>query len=214
MMLRTGIGGLQGTADIKALITVTATRYGVPPALALAVAKQESGYNQSARGAAGEIGVFQLMPGTAAGLGVDPYDLSSNVRGGVTYLSQMIRRYGGDYTKAVEAYNAGPGNVDRGRIPTSTVGYTSNVLAMAGSMDVPDMGASTQVAGSSDPTGTGYGAGSGASGGADASGDGNYTLLPYPDDQGGPDGSNSGLDDTTLLLIAGGALLLVVALNT
>jgi soluble lytic murein transglycosylase-like protein len=104
--------------DVQVKIAEIAASMGVPPSLALAVAYQESRFNQTGISPKGAIGVFQLMPGTAAGLGVDPYNLDDNIRGGITYLSQMLSRYGGDVTKALAAYNAGPGNVDKyGGVP-------------------------------------------------------------------------------------------------
>lgn len=105
----------------------TAVRYGVDPAIALAVAQQESGFNQGARGSAGEVGIYQLMPGTAADLGVNPYDQTQNIEGGVAYLAQMYRRFG-DWAKALVAYNAGPGNVSRGTAPSSSYDYAQDVL--------------------------------------------------------------------------------------
>lgn len=119
------------TADVKAQISATASAAGVPPSIALAVAQQESSFNQSARGAAGEIGVFQLMPGTAASLGVNPTDLTQNIQGGVNYLAQMYAQFG-DWPTALAAYNAGPGNVSKGIIPASTQSYVSSILANAG----------------------------------------------------------------------------------
>ncbi len=97
---------------IADMIVSAAARYGVDPNLALAVARQESGLNQSARGAAGEIGVYQLMPATAADLGVNPYDAAGNVQGGVAYLRRQIDRFG-DLAAALAAYNWGEGNVAR-----------------------------------------------------------------------------------------------------
>lgn len=91
-------------------IVATAQVYGVDPNLALRVAGRESGFHPEARGAAGEIGVFQLLPATAADLGVDPYDLADNIRGGVMYLRQLIDQFG-DLIPAVAAYNWGPGRV-------------------------------------------------------------------------------------------------------
>lgn len=123
-----GAGQTTTTQDVQSLITQTAIQYGVSPQLAIAVARRESGFNQGARGAAGEIGVFQLMPATAAGLGVDPYDLRQNIRGGVLYLSQMLNRYGGDTQMALAAYNAGPGNVDRGTVPSSSWEYSDAIM--------------------------------------------------------------------------------------
>ncbi len=113
--------------DIATLITQTANQYGVDPNIALAVAQRESQLNQNARGTSGEIGIFQLMPGTAAGLGVDPYSITDNIRGGVMYLQQMFSKYG-NWTTALAAYNAGPGNVDNGVIPKSTASYVDDIL--------------------------------------------------------------------------------------
>lgn len=117
---------------IQQQISQTANQWGIPPEIALAVAARESGFNQSARGKAGEVGVFQLMPGTAEGLGVDAYSLSDNITGGVAYLKQMFDRFG-NWTDALAAYNAGPGSVDRGAIPASTTNYVQAILAKVGS---------------------------------------------------------------------------------
>jgi soluble lytic murein transglycosylase-like protein len=116
---------------ITDLISATATRLGVPPSIALAVAQRESGFNQNARGAAGEIGVFQLMPGTAAGLGVNPYDLNQNVEGGIKYLADNYQRFG-DWELALQAYNGGPGHVSAGTVSSAAKGYASAVLAASG----------------------------------------------------------------------------------
>jgi soluble lytic murein transglycosylase-like protein len=114
------------------LIRLTASQSGVPPDLAVAVARQESGLNQSARGTSGEVGVFQLMPGTASDLNVNPYDLNQNVQGGISYLKQMYDRFG-DWTTALLAYNAGPGAVSSGKIPSSSQSYASKIMAVFGS---------------------------------------------------------------------------------
>ena len=92
-------------------IIATATEQGVDPQLALAVARVESGFSQAARGKDGEIGVMQLMPNTAKGLGVNPNNLDDNIRGGVTYLKQMLDLSEGDVRKALVGYNGGPGKV-------------------------------------------------------------------------------------------------------
>jgi len=115
---------------IQDQIRETALRYGVDPALALAVAQQESGFNQGARGRAGEVGVFQLMPGTASDLGVNPYNETENIEGGIAYLSKLYRQFG-DWTKALAAYNGGPGNMARGTTPPESWQYAQDVLGRA-----------------------------------------------------------------------------------
>jgi len=90
-----------------------AAKYGVDPNLALAVARQESNYDQAAVSPAGAVGVFQLMPATAADLGVNPYVLEENIDGGIRYLAWLIGRYGNDPAVVLAAYNWGIGNVDR-----------------------------------------------------------------------------------------------------
>jgi hypothetical protein len=99
--------------------------------LALSVAHRESGLNQGAVGTSGELGVFQLMPGTARDLGVDPRDLQQNVDGGVRYLSQMYSRFG-DWRTALEAYNGGPGNVQRGTVSSAAHSYADAILGQQG----------------------------------------------------------------------------------
>ena len=83
------------------------------PAFMEAVAWRESGFRPGARSRVGAIGEMQLMPSTARGLGVDPFDANDNLKGGATYLNLMMRRYNGDLVRALAAYNAGPGAVDR-----------------------------------------------------------------------------------------------------
>ena len=78
-----------------------------------AVAWRESAYRQGAVSPKGALGVMQLMPSTAKGLGVDPADGAANVRGGARYLRSLLSRYDGDIVKTLAAYNAGPGAVDR-----------------------------------------------------------------------------------------------------
>jgi Transglycosylase SLT domain len=91
-------------AQIKEKIRKKALEMGLDPAIALGVAEKETGFDQSARGKAGEVGVFQLMPGTARSLGVDPSDLDQNIQGGISYLLQLYGRFH-DWQKAITAYN-------------------------------------------------------------------------------------------------------------
>lgn len=114
--------------DIQAQIRASAARWGVDPALALAVAQQESGFRQDARGSSGEIGVFQLMPSTAKDLGVDPSDTVQNIDGGVRYLADQLQASQGDAFGALWRYNAGPGSAAAGKLPESTKSYISAVL--------------------------------------------------------------------------------------
>ena len=103
-----GAVGLNISGDTNSLIKEAAARYQVDPRLVAAVAQTESGGNQEAVSPAGAVGIMQLMPETAAGLGVNPYDKRQNIEGGAKYLRQMMDTFGGDVQKAVAAYNAGP----------------------------------------------------------------------------------------------------------
>lgn len=98
--------------EIKTTIVNQAVELGIDPALALSIAKVESNFRMEARSSCGAVGVFQLMPSTAKKIGINPYSLSDNIRGGLKYYLMMYRMFG-SVELALAAYNAGPGNVKR-----------------------------------------------------------------------------------------------------
>ena len=120
-----------GDENVDTLIAQAAEKYGVPVNLLHSIAQTESEYNQDARSEAGAIGMMQLMPDTAAGLGVDPNDLAGNIEGGAKYMRELLDTFDGDLEKAVAAYNAGPNAVKKhGGIPpfAETQDYVRKVL--------------------------------------------------------------------------------------
>jgi len=120
-------------AQIDALVNDNAQSQNVDPALIKAIIANESGFNANATSDVGAQGLMQLMPGTAAGLGVtDAYDPSQNVAGGTKYIKGLLERFNGDVRLAVAAYNAGPGAVEKyGGVPpyAETQNYVQNVLS-------------------------------------------------------------------------------------
>ncbi len=99
--------------EFDGIIRQAAAANKLSPDLIHAVIRAESDYNPNCRSSAGAMGLMQLMPGTARGLGVtDPWDPGQNIRGGARYLRQQLDRFG-DLTLALAAYNAGPGAVER-----------------------------------------------------------------------------------------------------
>lgn len=105
--------------ELDTLVQETAEKHNVDPKLVRAVISTESNWNPSAVSSKGALGLMQLIPGTAQQLGVgNAFDPAQNVDAGVRYLGMLLERYNGDLSKALAAYNAGPGIVDRfGGVP-------------------------------------------------------------------------------------------------
>jgi soluble lytic murein transglycosylase-like protein len=133
--LSAGASNLPPGTPFGAEITAAANKHGIDPALLAGLVKQESGFDPNAGSSAGARGLTQLMPGTAAGLGVtNVLDPVQSLDGGAKYLRAQLDAFGGDVTKALAAYNAGPGAVQRyGGVPpyAETQNYVRAVQANA-----------------------------------------------------------------------------------
>ena len=103
---------------IKESIVKHSMEMGVDPALALSIAKKESGFKHELKSPYGAVGVFQVLPSTAKKIGYNPYYLNENIKAGLTYYKMMYKMFGSTEL-ALAAYNAGPGNVKKygGTIP-------------------------------------------------------------------------------------------------
>lgn len=123
------------TTAFQAEIAAAAREFGVEEAIVRAVIHAESAYNPTAVSRAGAQGLMQLMPPTARRFGVtDSYDAAQNIRGGVQYLSWLLKRFNGNLTLAAAGYNAGEGAVDRhGGVPpySETQYYVKRVALLA-----------------------------------------------------------------------------------
>jgi soluble lytic murein transglycosylase-like protein len=124
-----------GESAYGPLVEQAAARYGLNPAILHGLIQQESGFDPSARSSAGALGLTQLMPSTAASLGVaEPLDPAQSIEGGARYLSQLLQQFAGNTADALAAYNAGPGAVAQyGGVPpySETQQYVSKVLGYA-----------------------------------------------------------------------------------
>ena len=133
----TGTAALPAGTPYATEITAAAQANGLDPALLAGLIKQESGFNANAGSPAGARGLTQLMPGTAATLGVgNVLDPAQSINGGAKYLKQQLDAFGGNVANALAAYNAGPGAVQRfGGVPpyAETQSYVRAVQANAAS---------------------------------------------------------------------------------
>ncbi len=117
--------------DPKTLVHEAAVRHGLPPKFVESVARVESGMRQDAISPKGATGVMQLMPGTAKLMFADETDLEQNIDAGTRLLRELLIKYDGDVVKALAAYNAGSGAVDKYRgVPPyrETQDYVNKVI--------------------------------------------------------------------------------------
>ena len=116
-------GVVTGKDQYKRAIREAAKQYGIDPNLALAIAQQESGFNPKAVNAAsGATGLFQLMPGTAKRLGVDPTDPNQNIMGAMSLLHDLLQKYHGNVRAALKDYG--------GFVTKDPTSYTNSILAL------------------------------------------------------------------------------------
>lgn len=125
--------GLSCSAQLDAIFNEAASKYGVDAKFLKAIAKCESDFSTECTSRSGAMGIMQLMPQTAASLGVtNAYDPYQNIMGGARYISEKLAQYNGDKSLALAAYNAGSGNVAKyGGIPPfkETQNYVAKVMA-------------------------------------------------------------------------------------
>ncbi|MBC7766009.1 MAG: lytic transglycosylase domain-containing protein [Hyphomonadaceae bacterium] len=130
-------------SSFNSIIKSASQKYQVDDSLVRAVVKTESGFNPQSLSSAGAMGLMQLMPNTAAGLGVtNAYDPEQNIDGGVRYLKQMMDLYHGDEKMALAAYNCGMGTLKRlgisnlddpsqmSKLPNETKNYVKKISEM------------------------------------------------------------------------------------
>lgn len=118
-------------SDLNQVVNEASDRYRLDPDLVNSVIKAESGFNVRAVSPKGARGSMQLMPGTAADLGVNAFDAQQNVDGGTRYLRELLERYNFDLVKALAAYNAGPQRVEQfGGVPPyyETRAYVARIV--------------------------------------------------------------------------------------
>lgn len=134
---------LKTEKNLEEIYQEASQTYGVSIDLLKAMTKQESNFNPNATSRSGAQGFMQLMPATAAGLGVsDSYDPYQNIMGGAKYIRKMLDKYDGDVSLALAAYNAGSNNVDKyGGIPPfeETQNYVAKITQyLSEGVDIPN----------------------------------------------------------------------------
>jgi len=128
----TEVGNTAGPERWRQRVAQVAAKYDISPTLLEAVVWQESRWNEGATSPVGARGLTQLMPGTAAQMGVDPNDPMANLEGGARYLRMQLDAFHGDIEKALAAYNAGPARVaSAGGIPKirETQAYVAAIMS-------------------------------------------------------------------------------------
>lgn len=124
-------------AELQNLVVDYADAYSIDQRVALAQIQKESGFNPNAIGADGERGLAQILPSTWPDIsqGVpfsQAFDPDYNLTAWGNYMQWLLNRYGWDYSKALMAYNGGPGNVDKGTVSSRARNYATSILASAG----------------------------------------------------------------------------------
>lgn len=115
-------------SQVKDRIVKHSVEMGVDPAIALSLAKAESGYNHSTKSTYGAVGVYQLLPSTAKRLGVNPYHIDGNIRGGLMYYKMLYKMFGSNEL-ALAAYHTGPAYVLKHKQPAPcSKGYVSAIM--------------------------------------------------------------------------------------
>ena len=134
--------GISSATSYKDIFIEASRKYNVSYDLLTAMAQQESGFNPDAVSRSGAMGIMQIMPDTAQGLGLEhPFDAYENIMAGAKYISQKLKEFGGNVEKALAAYNAGSSVVKQyGGVPPygETQSYVKNIKAiMKRGADVP-----------------------------------------------------------------------------
>ncbi|MDE2020373.1 MAG: transglycosylase SLT domain-containing protein [Patescibacteria group bacterium] len=123
--------------EIQNLVVDYANGYGIDPAVAVAQIQRESGFNPNAVGHDGERGLAQILPNTwpQALPGVSfaaAFDPDYNLTAWGNYMLWLLNRYDWNYSKALMAYNGGPGNLDHGTVSRAARNYAKTIIANAG----------------------------------------------------------------------------------